>query len=448
MEAWNGGGYQGKLGIYLHVPFCPPRRPPKKVRQLFSASNQVLKGGASALCGFCNLYAMVGIEGKDYIAKFVDALCAEIDYARSTGLVSKAEVTSVYFGGGTPSLLTPKQFEPIIESLQRFGGPISPDIEFALEASPDTFSLDQEKLNQQRLNDLVALGFNRISLGVQTFNDAEMDYIGRPYGGALNEKVLAGALDAGFSNVNGDLILGLPLQTEQSFIDSLQKMIRIGPQTITVYQHLIRKGTRFGQEKEAGFLEEHDNAFVASNYLRAKDILENSGYLQESLNRWAKPQVGGYKQQEHEFNLVPTIGFGPSARTYAPSGHYSSDYVVNSALVKDSTNTWATTISNKQFPATVGVSLCEEEAKNRHVIFKLMTSDGVHDHIFSEQFGLSVFEAFGAEFLALKNSGLIKESATGGIHLSSKGLQYSSPIAERLFFSSAVIAGETDYQVV
>ena len=449
IDSWNGGNYTGDLGIYLHVPFCPPRRPPKKIKNILSDQNLKIDGGASTLCGFCNLYAMVGIEGTDVVANFVDALVAEIQLAIKTRLVSKPKISSIYFGGGTPSVLKPEQFARIIEALVEFSGEIPKNAEFALEASPDSFSLGGgDEVDVERLKKLVKLGFNRISLGIQSFDDAEMDYIGRPYGGLLNERVLAGAIEAGFRNINGDLILGLPLQTEKSFLASLHKMIEIGPPTITVYQHLIRKGTRFGQEKDLGLLEDQTNKFIADNYIHAKNILEKNGYVQESLNRWAIPSIGGYKQQENEFNLVPSIGFGPSARSYALSGHYSSDYAVNSKLVKKSTKTWAHSINNNLFPATTGFKLNTDESKRRHIIFKLMTDEGIIESQYIDSFGQSFYDEFGCQFQALINKELVINSGSGGLRFSPKGFQYSSPIAEHLFFSELIRHRENNYSVV
>lgn len=448
LDSWNGGNYSGPLGIYLHVPFCPPRRPPQKIKKIASERKLRISGGASSLCGFCNLYAMVGIEGTDAVSDFVDALVAEIKLASTTKLVLKPEISSVYFGGGTPSVLRPEQFERIIEALTDFSGSIPKAAEFALEASPDSFAIADNEIDLERLKKLVALGFNRISLGIQSFNDAEMDYIGRPYGALLNERALAGAIEAGFKNVNGDLILGLPLQTKESFLHSLNKMIEIGPPTITIYQHLIRKGTRFGQEADWGLLKDHSNKFIADNYIVAKDLLAKHGYVQESLNRWALPAIGGYKQQENEFNLTPSIGFGPSARSYALSGHYSSDYAVNSRLVKKSTKTWADSIANGIFPITTGFKLNHDEFKRRHVIFKLMTDEGIIDSQYTGDFGQSVHDEFGNQLQALVNKGLVVTDDSGGLRYSPKGFQYSSAIAEHLFFSDVVKYREDTYAVV
>lgn len=447
-DSWKGGNYSGELGIYLHIPFCPPRRAPKKIKETLSKTNQKFEGGAASLCGFCNLYAMVGIEGTDVVTNFVNSLVAEIKLAETAQLVKKPKITSIYFGGGTPSVLTPNQFAVIIDALKSFCIDIPKTAEFALEASPDSFLMSNNEVDEERLKALVALGFNRISLGVQSFNDAEMDYIGRPYGALINEKVLRSAIKAGFKNVNGDLILGLPLQTQKSFLDSLNKMIEIAPPTITIYQHLIRKGTRFGQEKDMGLLDDHTNDFIAENYVAARDLLAKHGYVQESLNRWAIPNTGGYKQQENEFNLVPSIGFGPSARSYALTGHYSSDYAVNSKLVKKTTKNWATDISHGVFPITTGFNLNTDELKRRHVIFKLMTNEGIIENQYTNEFGKSVYDDFGTQLNALINKGLVIKSSVGGLRFSPKGFQYSSPIAEHLFFSKLVTRKENTYHVI
>ncbi|MEK7518065.1 MAG: radical SAM protein, partial [Patescibacteria group bacterium] len=226
-DAWKD--YEGEIGIYVHIPYCKPKPPPTETKDLMK-KNRLPSDGRDHLCGYCNLFTVVA---KEIPGGFTDSVVREINLYKQIFQNKNVQPTSMYFGGGSPSLLQAKDLGLIVDNLENTLGKVPVDKEKTIECIPD--SVDYEKLTA-----LHEIGFNRVSIGVQTFDERVLHYSGRNYDPKLAEEAIRNALDIGFLNVNADLIIGLPSSSSQTFLKDIELIRKLSPHTITLYQDMTR----------------------------------------------------------------------------------------------------------------------------------------------------------------------------------------------------------------
>lgn len=258
------------LGLYLHIPYC------------FSK------------CHYCDFYSHPGERGVP--DGYVEALLRELSrFAPDAPL----HPDTIYFGGGTPSLLTPQQVERLI----RAAAPL-PDAEITLEANPET-------VTETSLAGFRAAGVNRISFGVQSARDTQLRTLGRPHTAKQARAAFAAARRAGFTNISGDIMLALPHYTQTEFDETLELIENGGATHISAYLLKIEPDSAFGKKPPEG-LPTGDEA--ADFYLYAVEQLEHHGYSQYEISNFARP---GY---EGKHNLIywdcgDYLGLGPAAHS-------------------------------------------------------------------------------------------------------------------------------------
>ncbi|MCB9797858.1 MAG: coproporphyrinogen III oxidase family protein [Alphaproteobacteria bacterium] len=395
VEVWRG--YSGPLNVYLHVPFCEMK------------------------CRFCNLFTVTAPDEAAQ-ARYVAALHRELELVRAA--LGPTRLASVHFGGGTPALLSRGQLAGLLGALTR-AFPVTPGAEIAIEGTP-------ESLAGGRLAELREMGFNRVSMGVQSLDAQELEGMGRastqPALQALEE-----ALELGFPNVNADLIYGLPHQTQSAFLDDLRQIVALGPPTVTLYPIVLRERTAFGAAARSGRARFTHGAELYGWYDAAVSVLDEAGYEALTLVLHARPG-GGNGFEVQEFLGVPTLGLGAGARSYAPGFHYTSDDYFAPTRPIALTKAWMQGVEAGQVPARCGVALTAEDQERRHVILQLLYQ-GVD---------AAQVEAFPVEFEALRRMGWLAE-AGGGARLNNLGLRYSSLIA-RLFHRPGVELDQSGYR--
>ena len=281
------------LGVYISVPFC------------------------RAKCSFCNFASGVGKAGE--IEAYVARLCAEIDAASATAARLDAKlpraVDTVYFGGGTPSLLTPAQVQRVFEALRR-NFDVSADAEITLEAAPGQIA--DEVLDAAR-----SLGVNRVSLGVQSFVDRECAAVGRLHTGEDCLREIARLRAAGIEEVGADLIAGLPYQTAASWEQSLDAATSCGLTHLSVYLLEIDEDSRLGLEVIAGGQRFHAHGvpqeeLAVALYGRACERLPKAGFTQYEISNFAR--AGSRSRHNVKYwQRAPYIGFGLDAHSMLPS---------------------------------------------------------------------------------------------------------------------------------
>lgn len=265
-------------GIYLHIPFCDTK------------------------CIYCDFYSITNHSKK---VEFLSALKKEI-LAQSVNLKDRS-FDSVFFGGGTPSLLDKDDFTPVFETLYD-NYDISEDSEITIEANPGT--LTREKLEQFK-----QLPVNRISFGVQSFIDEELKFLTRIHTSEEAINSITSAQNAGFDNINLDLIFALPGQTMDNWKYNLDKAVSLDTQHISAYSLIFEKGTSLYRMMEKGTVSKADIDLEQEMYEYTMEYLDANGYEQYEISNYAKPG----KECRHNlkyWTLEEYISFGPSASSY------------------------------------------------------------------------------------------------------------------------------------
>lgn len=266
----------GRLGVYIHIPFCAKK------------------------CPYCDFYSVR--YNKDTVSSYIDALVRNFRaFYEENG---KKEIVSVYFGGGTPLLLSPPQFDTLISSLSECFS-FSDDIEITAEANPSMS--DKSKLSDYRKT-----GLNRISFGVQSFDENELKSLKRTHTAEGAKRAIENAFCAGFENISADIMLGIPYQTKESLSSSLETIGKLPLSHISAYMLKIEENTPFNCEETIKTLPDDDT--VADLYLHTIDTLEKKGFMQYEISNFAKEG----RQSRHNLLYWKSddyIGFGAAAHS-------------------------------------------------------------------------------------------------------------------------------------
>jgi len=277
---------RGPLSLYLHIPFC------------------------SLKCAYCDFNSYAGLEGL--IPSFVEALIAE---ARLWAQVAGGRpVPTVFFGGGTPSLLPLAHIERIMAAL-RDSFRLDPDAEVTLEANPGTLREPQGERMEDYLRGLLAAGVNRLSFGVQSFHDDELAALDRIHSAADALDSYRWAREAGFARINLDLIYGLPEQAFERWQSTLEQAIGLAPEHLSLYALTVEEGTKLAYDVAHGRAAEPDPDLQASMYEWSCRRLAAAGYQQYEISNWCRPG------EECRHNLVywrngEWLGLGPGAHSH------------------------------------------------------------------------------------------------------------------------------------
>ncbi|HXS11107.1 MAG TPA: radical SAM family heme chaperone HemW [Acidobacteriaceae bacterium] len=279
-----------RLGVYVSVPFC------------------------RAKCSFCNFAS--GVSGAGRISEYVLRLRAEIDSAgaRAAGLGAELPrlVDTVYFGGGTPSLLEPEQLRQIFEALRRQFA-VEKDAEITLEAAP-------EQIADDVLEEAMRLGVNRVSLGVQSFVDRESRAVGRMHTGESCLQEIARLRSKGVNEIGADLIAGLPYQTRETWRASLEAACNSALTHLSVYLLEIDEGSRLGREVLGGGARLHapgiaSEELAAELYEDACEFLEENGFAQYEISNFARGAEHQSRHNRKYWERARYLGFGLDAHS-------------------------------------------------------------------------------------------------------------------------------------
>ena len=281
------------LGIYISVPFCRTK------------------------CSYCNFAS--DVFSRAVFERYVDRVCADIagavDVAEHLGARMDHDVDSIYLGGGTPTVLDPDQLKRMFEAV-RSQFLVTTDAEVTVECAPGT-------LTPRVLQGLLDCGVNRVSLGVQSFVDAEAAAVGRLHKRATILDDIARLRAAGITNINVDLIAGLPHQTAQSWQQSLAETIATAVPHVSVYMLEVDEDSRLGRELIAGGTRYHahfvpNEDATADSYVVACESLESAGVSQYEISNFARP---GFESRHNlkYWTRQPYLGFGVDAHSMLPS---------------------------------------------------------------------------------------------------------------------------------
>ncbi len=289
-------------GVYLHIPFCKSR------------------------CSYCD-FATDVYRSSDAVERYTEALCTELhrfsDANPKSHIPNPKSVGSIYFGGGTPSLLSPAQVKRILESV-RTQFDVAADSEITMEMNPAT-------VTAETLAGYRSLGVNRASFGVQTFDDHDLKLLARGHDANDARTTFRLLREAGFDNISFDLIAGLPGQSLENWESNLGEALAMQPEHLSLYLLEIHEATPLAEQIRAGRRPIPDEELAAEMYELMLDKVTTAGYEQYEISNFAKP---GFESRHNSkyWRLEPVYGFGVSAHSFDGSERYANvrdtaDYV-------------------------------------------------------------------------------------------------------------------------
>jgi oxygen-independent coproporphyrinogen-3 oxidase len=339
------------LSLYLHVPFCRIR------------------------CGFCNLFTTTHSEGE-LIRRYLDAV------RRQGGAVAEAlggaRFSRIAVGGGTPTLLSANELDEAFDLIGSLGA--SPaDTPTSIEASPETVTPD-------RLAVLRSRGVSRLSIGVQTFDEEEAKAIGRPQRRADVFRALELARAADFPTINIDLMYGGEGQTVASWLRSVRAALTFEPEEIYLYPLYVRRLTGLGRQgRRSG--DQRPQAYRA-----ARDLLGSVGYVQVSMRMFRAPKSRGDEGPAYSCQDDGMVGLGAGARSYTKNVHYSTEYAVGRAGVRQIIDAFIQRSDSGLRYASYGFLLDSDEQRRRWVIQSLLQCEGLDRDAYRAAFGGDVLD--------------------------------------------------------
>ncbi len=394
------------VNIYIHVPFCKQR------------------------CAYCTLFTTTK-HTPELIETYVEKICEQIKfYSR---YANGRSLTSIYFGGGTPTTLSLQQFERIFQTIDKYYTKKSNDIETNVEGTPSDFTLPM-------LQTLKSFGVNRVSIGVQTLNPDEIKKTGRK-----STVVVLDTLEnirSLYSNFNVDLIYGLPGQSKDSWFMSLNKVLEFHPSVLSLFPVVVRPTSKIRNAREKSdefFLSDKDKYDIYEENLT---LVNEHGYKQDCFTRFSSSNLDSFFQETMEFRGMPLIGIGPGARSYKDQYHYSTDYVVSNEKSHEVVQRFMDLEFNDETTTDNGIILDEDEQKRRYVILNLSLY-GIDASLYKEKFASSPSDRFGSEFNILRENKCITIDDHENVKLTPLGYKFS-PLLAQLFFSERMKALELD----
>ena len=360
------------ISLYFHIPFCTHR------------------------CAYCDFNTYAGQE--DSIPSYVQALCDEIR-AVAESAPDRLSVHTAFFGGGTPSLLSATQFEAIFRTIREHYELVN-EAEISLEANPGTLSFAY-------LLDLFSLGFNRLSLGVQSAQPDELRLLERIHDYFEVIQSVEWSRRAGFENLNLDLIFGLPEQTLDRWQSTVNLILGLRPEHLSLYALTLEHGTPFGRWTGRGLLPMPDPDAAADMYEWAEEALALAGYEHYEISNWARPGQECRHNLQYWRNLS-YLGFGAGAHGFANHVRYS-----NVLRIKTYIDRLTPPIRHFSFPlspSTVNHLRIPAQAEMQETMITglRLTREGVSAATFRKRFGRELVEVFGKEIDELVGLGLLE----------------------------------------
>jgi len=375
-----------ELGVYVHIPFCIKK------------------------CSYCDFVSYPNQYEKQ--EEYIKKLIKEIE--ENQKLLEDNEITTIYFGGGTPSSIKPELIKMILEKILEYGKiENSSKVEITIEVNPGTVTKNNLQLYKN-------CGINRLSIGLQSTKDVLLEKIGRIHNYEQFLNTYNWAREVGFESINVDLMLGLPNQTISDLKESLENItnLKSEPNHISVYSLIIEEGTEIERKITKGEIVLPDEDEERNQYHYTKNFLELKGYKHYEISNFAKT---GF-ESKHNLNCWKQkqyIGFGLAAHSYINGTRYSNTYDLEEYL---------RTPSN-------GIKKVEEEQqakedmRKEYMLLGLRILDGISVNKFKEKFTENPIYLFRKELEKLVKEGLV-EIDLDNIKLTNKGLDFANLVWE------------------
>jgi len=356
-------------GVYIHIPFCRSR------------------------CSYCDF--ATGMYQSEIAETYVDALCSEIHDWRE--IDKPATVDTIYFGGGTPSLLSTKQIKRSLGAVKdRFEIIDAPEI--SLEINPGDGGVDPES-RRATMRAWRSLGINRASFGAQTFDDRELKLLGRTHDSADVRKTFALLRDARFANINLDLIAGLPGQTMAGWKRNLDDALKLRPEHLSLYLLDVHEGTPLADQINRGMRPKPDDDLAAEMYATMIDQMCAAGYEHYEISNFCLP---GFESRHNTKYWVgsPYYGFGNSAHSYDGGRR-------RWANERDAAK-YVEMIARRDSAIVDRTMLSDEETRSESIFLGLRLMRGIDLQAYESRFGKNLREEYNGELDRLRTAGLIE----------------------------------------
>ncbi|MDI1243502.1 MAG: radical SAM family heme chaperone HemW [bacterium] len=360
-------------GIYIHIPFCKSR------------------------CSYCD-FATDVFRSSDAVERYVTAVRNEIGAFRPAQIA----IDTIYFGGGTPSLLSSQQLKSILVKAREVFD-VSADTEITMEMNPATVTFES-------LAEFRGLGVNRASFGVQTFNERDLKLLARGHDANDARQTFRMLREAGFNNVSFDLIAGLPGQSLDDWRRNLQEAVSMEPEHLSLYLLEIHEGTPLAEQLRSGRRPLPDEELAAEMYELMIDTLEAVGYPQYEISNFAKP---GFESRHNTkyWRMDPVYGFGVSAHSFDGRERYANDRDTASYVKK---------------VASLSSAEVFREATNyasESAFLGLRLSEGIDIDLHRSKFAVDL-----AEKVAALESNALVEVREGRVRLTRRGMLFSNEV--------------------
>ena len=387
--------FMREMSIYIHIPFCVKK------------------------CNYCDFLS--GKASEDEKEQYIDAVCKEIDLVEETWYIR-----SIFFGGGTPSVVSPSLINKILCKLrERFL--FLDSIEISIEVNPGT-------VDYWKLKEYLRMGINRLSIGMQSTNDEELKILGRIHTYQDFLTTFQSAREAGFRNINIDMMSSLPGQTLTSYQKTLERVISLAPEHISSYSLIIEEGTPFYQQKQSLNLPSEDTEIEIDE--RTEYYLTEHGYKQYEISNYAKE---GYQCKHNKvyWTRGEYYGFGIGAASLLEDKEKGNRRLLNT----DNFKQYLLELQKKN-PVLNNIQnttpLSEEGRMEEFMFLGLRLRKGIESREFERKFGVSLKDVYGKELWKLENEKLIKREDVFGnsiYSLTKRGMQVSNVVLSEFLIS-------------
>lgn len=371
------------MGMYIHIPFCVKK------------------------CIYCDFLS--GPSDDDTRERYVQALIKELE--ASSKEFSGKSVRSIFFGGGTPSVLKPEQTGRIMEAVFK-NYMVERDAEITTEANPGTLDYD-------RLKNYLSMGFNRLSIGVQSFNNHELEVLGRIHSYEDFLREYEDAVSVGFKNINIDLMSGIPDQTLSSWLMTLKTAAELMPQHISAYSLIIEEGTPLYSMYKSGRLKGRlaDEDEEREMYHKTAEILGNYGYKRYEISNYSFP---GHECRHNlsYWERINYAGLGVGASSLIDNVRYKNTTDVEK-YIRDSSSAADIRVESE--------NLSEKDCMEEFMFLGLRKTDGISIDEFFGNFGKNIYDVYNDVIAKMVKQRLLEER-DGRIFLTDRGLDVSNAV--------------------
>ena len=370
-----------ELGIYIHIPFCKQK---------------------CFYCDFCSFANKNEMQGK-----YVETVINEI---KNITHKEKYTVTTIYLGGGTPSILNPDYIKNILQEIKS-SFEILDDAEITIEINPGT-------VNEEKLKKYKEYGINRLSIGLQSANDKILKKIGRIHDYKQFEETFFYARKCGFKNINVDLMIGLPTQAVEDVKQTLEKIIQKNPEHMSVYSLIIEEGTIIEKLINENKLQLPDEETERIMYWTVVNELKENGYNQYEISNFSKKTYES-KHNTNCWKQKQYIGLGTSAHSYLNKKRYSNTNNIEEYIKNIQENNISKNI-------TIHEEQTEESTMNEYMLLGLRMIQGININEFKQKFKIDPTIKYKEILEKLQKENLIKTS----IKLTKQGIDFGNIVWE------------------